>query len=255
MKDGLNKKELPVPISTHRGLGTGGIPSLLVASNNNITDLNYYIALYDGSIRYADDCIGELIKTLKELKLENKTMVIISSDHGEGLGEHGLYFTHGSQLYDELIKVPLIIKYKAITPNPKKIVTQVRHIDIAPTILDFLHIKKPASMKGDSLKNIIFKKSLLFPEFAFSQWRDRVSLRTEGWKLIYYGKKNNYELYNLKIDPGELINLIDVEKDKFQYFKKILSSYKIIYEPNRRDSKENLTEDMQERLRSLGYAQ
>lgn len=252
-----NKAEQKVKISDDYVFGFGGIPRRLANPNNDITDLNYYISLYDATIRYADEQIGKLIKYLKEMNLDRKTVIIISSDHGESLGEHDLYFTHGFQLYEGLIKVPLIIKDGTSSPKKGKIMDQVQQIDIAPTILEILKIKKPSSMVGTSLIPLIKENDDYNREYAFSfLGTDKISIRTNEWKLIYTFNNKEYELYNLKDDPGELSNIVSVEKEKFEFLKQILDRY-IDETINTRKEKTKifLEEDEKERLRFLGYVQ
>jgi arylsulfatase A-like enzyme len=129
------------PVSKDPAFGFGGLPLMLAAANGYRQDLNYYINLYDAAIRYADDCIGDLIDKLKELGLDRKT--IISADHGESLGEHGEYFTHGFNLYDELVKVPLVVRFCSLEPASKRIDTQVGLVDLMPTILELTGAKEP----------------------------------------------------------------------------------------------------------------
>lgn len=250
-----NTTEQKVKISDNYVFGFGGIPRRLANLNNDITDLNYYINLYDATIRYVDEQIGKLIKYLKEMNLDRRTVIIISSDHGESLGEHGLYFMHGFQLYDGLIKVPLIIKFGRSSPKKGKIIDQVQHIDIAPTILEILKIKKPSSMVGTSLVPLIKGNDGYNREYAFSfLGTDKISLRTNEWKLIYTFNNKEYELYNLKDDPEELSNLVSLEKDKFKVLKKELDVFVRNQEQCQTEKTKTILDDeTKDRLKSLGY--
>jgi len=202
--DFINSKgELPI---VENEQGEGGIPKYVV--RNNRRDLDYYIALYDGEIRTADAKIGRLLEGLKELKLIDDSLIIFLSDHGEELGEHGFYFSHGTLLYDSSVRVPLIIKYKNFEKG-KIIDSQVRLLDISPTILDILGIKIPRLMKGKSLVPLITGKKNNFNLIAYSYMIGKFAIRWRGWKLIYnYNKPNlKFELYNLNTDPSEKNNL------------------------------------------------
>lgn len=253
INDNLSKTQINVPISNDDYFGRDGIPHLLAKANSYITDLNYYISIYDGAIRYTDDLVGELVENFKKMNLDKKTLFIISSDHGEGLGEHNFYFTHGTYLYDELIKVPLIIKFDKLTPKGKTIVTQVQHIDIAPTILQILGIRKPRSMVGLSLIPLIKEKDIYAAPYAFSFLGGKGSIRNNEWKLIY-NEDGGYELYNLKKDPTEKNNLVSLEKEEFENLKEKLDNYmNQLEELNARRTKPVLEEKQKERLKSLGY--
>jgi arylsulfatase A-like enzyme len=235
----------------------GAIPKYLAV--DNITDVDYYISQYDGEISYIDSQIGRLCEELKKLRLDKNTMIIINSDHGEGMGEHNEYFCHSTFLYDELIRIPLIIKYDKHIPSGKKIDIQVRSIDIMPTILDILRIKKDKYlqeyMQGASLLPLIFNpdKSFIFSTIAYSEFLNRKSIRTKEWKLIYNEENGQYELYNLIEDPSETNNLVLKKSKEFSYLKQKLDNYmKSGYKDKVRP--EFITrEEIKEKLRSLGY--
>jgi len=160
------------------------------------------INLYDLEIKYADKTINDLLNKLKEENCLENSIIIISSDHGEAFGEHGA-FGHGdkfrSQLYDEYIHVPLIIY--GLEEKGIVLERQVQLLDLAPTICDLINIPIPRSFLGTSL----FTKSdtgiVVNSEFD-------IAYRTENYKLIIRkteGEEN--ELFNLKNDPGETINI------------------------------------------------
>jgi len=243
-----------VPISGDRDFQSpiGYIPRYL--SYGNITEADFYISQYDGEIRQTDDQIGRLLQVLKAQGLEKNTIIIVNSDHGEAMGEHNRYFCHANSLYDELIKIPLIIKWKEKIPPGLKNNAQVRIIDIMPTILDILSIGKPDSMQGTSFMPLLSGRKCSLPEFAYSEFWERKSVRTPEWKLIYDEEIKRYELYNLKNDPAELKDLSGSEKAQFGFLREKLDEYngdsasgKNISPPLSRDEKD--------RLRSIGYAQ
>lgn len=93
-------------------------------------NLNYYIACYDGGIQYTDFYLGELFKNIK-----NDTMVILTADHGESLGEYNQYFSHGEGIYDELLHVPLVIKDNRFFKGGKRVSITVSSVDVVPTVL------------------------------------------------------------------------------------------------------------------------
>jgi arylsulfatase A-like enzyme len=109
----------------------GYIP--LAAFQENKYNLNYYIASYDVEIRQTDFYMGKLLENIKD-----NTIVVLSADHGELLGEHNEYFCHGDNIYDELLHVPLIIKDSRYFKGGKKILTVVSSVDIVPTILKMI---------------------------------------------------------------------------------------------------------------------
>jgi arylsulfatase len=142
-----------------------GIPSyqLLIVRNKegNIQGFNneirYYIAQYDAGIRYVDEYVGELVSKLKGLGIYDETMLIISSDHGEALGENGIYFFHSLTVTKDQIHVPLIIKpHKGWVPGGSLIETPVGLIDIMPTILELISYDyEGLKLQGESLLKAI----------------------------------------------------------------------------------------------------
>lgn len=249
-RDNLYKEEINLPIVERDGLG--GISRSLAVANNNISNLNYYVNLYDSKIQYVDNQVGELIGCLKKMDLYEKTTIIISADHGEALGEHNQFIAHGIHLYDELVRIPLIIKFSNYIPGVKKIVTQVQQIDIASTILDILGIKKPANMAGSSLIPLLNNDNDLV-NYAFSfDCCERISVRTNKWKLIYTINSNLYELYNLREDPLELNNVISSRNDVYKLLRGEMDKYTKETAQNQ-NTKTEMDKAIIQQLKSLGY--
>jgi len=249
------ERQKNIPIG--KGIGIKGfIPAFLVV--NNITDVNYYISQYDGEIAYCDEQIGRILDELKNLNLDKNTFIIISADHGESLGEHDYYFQHGFYLYDQLLKVPFIIKGPTI-PKAKVINQQVQLIDIMPTILSILKIKVDIKMEGIDLLPIIFGRNdnqyFAFSEVMDDEGMNLKSIRTREWKLIHNLSTNKYELYNLRTDPGETINLAKIEKEQFEFLKTKLEEWMNRPRPKITPLTKSLDEETKERLKSLGYLQ
>jgi len=198
-------------------------------------DISYIIGRYDVGVKTVDEYIGILFEKLRELNLDRNTIIVLTSEHGEGLGEHG-YFWH-YDIYDTEIHVPLIVKIPE--HEGKEIEEQVQSIDIMPTILDMLGNTIPAQAEGTSAKSLIEGKISEFNKYVFIErplWEERqsfnphtdIAVRTKEWKLIYrksadtlgkislWSKVSNqtfniskFELYNLKEDPMEQRNVFD----------------------------------------------
>jgi arylsulfatase A-like enzyme len=183
--------------------------------------------LYDGALVYTDDNLGRILKALDELELADNTAVVVAGDHGEALGEHNLFFTHDFTLYDEVIRVPLVVRMPERVRPATVVEQQVRLMDVAPTVLDLLDLGPPSGMAGRSLRPLLENRSLPFyPAFAESapyrplfpqqtrvfykgnqgKWR---MVRTERWKLILIPNPEGdiFELYDLISDPQESHNL------------------------------------------------
>lgn len=228
------------------------------ANLDNIQEVDYYIAQYDGAIKYVDYWIGELVRSLKTNGLYENTVVIISADHGEALGEHNLYFGHGNTMYDELLKVPLIIKFpKGVFAN-KSFKMQVRSVDIMPTVLKYLDLRIPKYTDGESLLPVIKEESGYKARLSFSKTGKMNAVRSEEWKLISYDDRPGYyELYNLKQDPGELHSLYTKGKSVFKEFKDELEKCSSGFSCGciNKKLKDGDTRQARELLHSLGYIQ
>ncbi len=251
-----NRETISVPISSsdsrdERYIGDRKIPYMV--AENNITDPNYYIAQYDGAVSYADVQIGRLLGALKDLDLDKKTLIILTSDHGEVLGEHNAYFYHVG-CYEENIRVPLIIRYPRLFPKGKVVSKQVSLIDIAPTILESLNIKKSFYMQGESLLSFMKHWRRYNADYVLSFMKESYALRSEHWKLYHNGESNSWELYNLKSDPKEQYNLSDKNPNEFEKMRKILKNLIFRIDSNiENDKKHPLSDEDKEYLRSLGY--
>lgn len=229
------------------------IPYVVV--ENNINDPNYYIIQYDSVISYIDAQIGRLLDSLKALDLDKNTLIILTSDHGEMLGEHNIYFSH-MLTYEENIKVPLIIRFPKLFPKGKVISRQVSLVDIAPTILEIVGLKKPSYMQGESL--LAFTKPLRVynKKYVLSCFKHLIALRAGDWKIIHNSRNDSYELYNLKDDPKEQHNLLVERTDKFKQLKQELCRWQErITASTPLKEGPPLTEKDKAHLKSLGYAQ
>jgi len=214
---------------------------------------------YDGEIAFTDENIGVLLAALKELKLDEKTLIIFAADHGEGLGEHE-EFGHSVFLYDTTLKVPLIFSCPGLITEGKIIEGQVRLIDVMPTILDFLQVERNKEIQGESLIGLMKGriKSLNLPAYSESlyaklryNWSALQSFRTAEWKYI---KSPEPELYNTKNDPQELVNLagsrMDVVKEldnRLEIFLTATSS------SGEAAATAEMDEETRRKLMSLGY--
>ncbi len=199
------------------------------------------IALYDGSIKKVDEAIGSILKKLRNNGEYENTLIIITADHGEEFGEHGDY-GHFAKLYDELLKVPLIIKFPG--RDPKKVEFLSGLMDIPPTILSTLGIEIPASFRGKDLLKLMNKKEKprrkIVSETLFSHYVSRdvpmphretreggkpiISVRNKRWKCIYNSIKNRHHFFDLKKDPGEK-EPVNPPYNIFQKFRKIISQH------------------------------
>lgn len=178
---------------------------------------------YKGAVSYVDKCIGDLIEALTDLRVMENTLLIITSDHGESLTEHGMFFDHHG-LYDVTTHVPLILHNPRLFPQSKKIQALLQHTDLVPTILEILGTEdKDLECDGTSLGPLIRGERKVMRDFVFfeeSYVQRKVGLRNEAHKYIYapdgigmcqYCQKvhaGEEELYILDKDPEETHNAV-----------------------------------------------
>jgi arylsulfatase A-like enzyme len=143
-------------------------------------DRKYVAGRYDAGVYYTDLFVGELLKLLDELKLAERTLVILQSMHGDDLGEHGLYFHY--DITEPVIKNALIMRFPGMQSVGRRVAEQVQGLDVLPTVLDFLDIPVPADARGKSLVPLardergatgteyVFIDRLPWWEYVLSNW-------------------------------------------------------------------------------------
>lgn len=198
-----------------------------------VTDQEYVCAQYDGAVAYMDACIQSIFAKLEALGLEEDTLVVITSDHGETLYEHDCYFDHHG-LYDCTLVVPLILKFPGKVPAGARISDVTLIQDIMPTVLDLLGIRTRIRFDGRSLADRINGGRLekQVSEFYITEctWMRKHGWRTPEWKLIRalepdFHFKPEVELYNLIQDPEENVNLAEQEPEIVQLLTKRMTDH------------------------------
>lgn len=216
---------------------------------------------YDGEIAYSDRILGELLEKLDLLELTEKTLIVLTSDHGEGLGEHKEK-THGIFIYDSTLRVPLIFSNPKILPENKVISDQIALIDIMPTALDLMGWNPIPKTEGRSLKPLLSGKKPLPRQICYIEsvaamldrnWAPLQGIRTKEWKYIDAPAP---ELYDLQRDPKENNNIIDEKPDVAKRLKQDLQNMIVnssMTPVPRGASESKMDEDTRKKLRSLGY--
>lgn len=219
-------------------------------------DVRHLIALYDAEIRQFDNTIGMFFQILEERDMLSKTIVIVTSDHGEEFAEHGGVL-HGRTLYDELLRIPFIMAGPGI-PAGKIRKEQVQLIDVMPTILDLCDAKTPKSVEGRSLLSLIEKEDNEWLEIAFAEADHKNAkhdikraVRTDRYKLYYDRYTGREELYDLVLDPGEKTDILESQPEVAESLRGRLRQW--MATERGKPIRIELTEKEKERLRALGY--
>ncbi len=237
----------------------GCIPPIVF--QKDMYSLSHYIACYDSSIAYTDFYLGKLLDNIKD----DNTMVVITSDHGESMGEHNVYFSHGENIYDELLHIPLIIKNKDSFKDGKTISTAVSSVDIVPTILNRVNpiwgFFNKTRFDGKDLKiavkgrNISRKYIYAYHPRNPCTW----SIRDVDKNVKYiFNEDGREELYFSRDEYTNHIN--DGSPESVHFKKKMKGNLKIWLKryPLRSDlnpQQVSVDESMKNHLRSLGYIQ
>lgn len=247
-------------------------------------------AQYDSDVVEADRQVGRVFTTLDEMGLTPRTAVILHADHGQSLTEHD-EFGHGRRLYDPVQHVPLLMRLPGHLPAGLRVKRLVHNLDLFPTILELMQVKLTVATDGGSLLPIIAGRAPTEPEETYVEtylsanrlFADfvgpnediplgfrRLGIRTPEWKFIvndpiplldednpapvtpemrtrYYSE----ELYDLRVDPGEMTNVLTAHRDVARAFWKKVVDYQARRGPG--SEKMELDDASRERLRSLGY--
>lgn len=202
-------------------------------------------AAYMAMVSLIDDQVGRILDALEETGQVENTLVVFMSDHGEMLGDHGIYFK-GPHFYDCQMRVPLIIKWPSggVLKN-RQVDGFVELVDLMPTFLDAAGLKVPSAVQGKSLLPLLqggdeqdHCKKQVYAEY-YNAWTHNdaygTMLRTKDWKIVVYHGTNQGEFYNLKEDPEEFFNLWnqpDFEKQKQQYIIKCFDASVLSMDPD-----------------------
>lgn len=247
-----------------------------VVDNNppsNAEETERVAALYDAEIASADEAVGRLLEDLKARGVYDRSLIILTADHGEAFFDHG-HWQHSKTLYEELIRIPLIVKWPGQSPKGR-VSAQVSQVDIFPTVLAAAGVEPPPT---DGINLIQFvndtkasrTRRRLISENAWrgpSEWSRKVSIRTEKLKYLVTiagppGREpeesdvRSEELYDLMEDPMERTNLASGSSSDIEAFRRELANYLGEARQGRASRRtEDILEDetTRERLRSLGY--
>jgi arylsulfatase A-like enzyme len=176
-------------------------------------DRQRVIDLYDGEILGSDHLVGAVLDTLAARGLDRRTIVVFVSDHGEELFDHG-WLSHGHTLYDELLRVPLMIRFPRGTA-PRRVERQVRTMDLLPTLLEALALPAPEGIDAVSLMPLVRGEegtpetdTALAEYVCFGDDQTLKAIRLPHEKLIFSPGLGRLQLFDLDADPDELHDLV-----------------------------------------------
>ena len=183
-------------------------------------DQLYLADPYLGEIAYADEALGQLLAKLEELKVAERTIVVVTADHGEGRGEHN-ETTHSTLAYNSTLHVPLLLRVPELAAG-LRVEPRVGLIDIAPTLLDLLGLEPPSPVDGRSMVPLIAADGQPTKDFPRPQYAETLSPRIShdlGELRVLYDRGYKYifgprpELYEVTEDPHEVADLIDARPE------------------------------------------
>ncbi len=240
-------------------------------------DFEILRACYDGAMASIDEEIGNLVNTLKKRGVLDRTLLIITSDHGENIGDHQL-MSHAYSLHDTLIHVPLLIRYPACFSGGERISSHVQLTDLFPTILDAVNLEAPevrAELQGVSLlgdqtdaANRLAYAEMLAPHPTIQALNRRTGLpedtpqpkydralrciRTTASKFVW-ASDGQHALFDLQQDPSETQNLYREQPETAAELEKQLMSWQPPTGLALTAPELHMDEDVRQRLRDLGY--
>ncbi len=238
-------------------------------------ELRYYVAAYDGNVRFADQHIGRILALARQLGLLDDALVVFTADHGESLGEHDYYFGHGRLPYEPCAHVPLIVSWPGHVEGGRRVSAPVELVDLYPTLRD---LAAPGAqvpgLEGHGLGPLLFggehagSAAADDPfQYAFSEAGGGSptthfrTVRDLRWKLVFHPPLRKapprWELYDLQADPGETRNLADRETRQLQRLRSVLGRWMKgndwIRKPKQAVAAHG--EETEKALKALGYVQ
>jgi Arylsulfatase A and related enzymes len=235
------------------------------------------LKLYASEIEYADSAVGQIIKKLNETGLRNKTIFIVTADHGENLVDHPefkTFFRHGFLTHDTETHIPFIVSCPGYLPSGERVNEVASEVDIFPTVADLLGFRPPRVDGISVLKEFFGQKihtnrdifaeasqpHLDFHKFAAQMvWvndRNSAFARKGDYKYITAPWINYEAVFNLQEDPGERNNLLgSVSKGDLRKFRKDLKEWRSKAALGNIDSSFQLSDEERDKLKSLGYVQ
>jgi len=210
---------------------------------------------YDGEVAYSDEVVGRLLASLKRRGWYDNATIVITADHGEGLGDHGEQ-EHGLLLYDEVMRVPLLVKLPGNQGGGTRRREPVQHIDLVPTLTTLAKVGTPAGLQGRNLLPLLEGTGTVPPQGIYAEalyaryhfgWSELTSLTDERYRYIRAPRE---ELYDLERDPRERTNVI---ADRGPAASALRSALATLVADRPLDAPSAVSDADRQRLAALGY--
>ncbi len=227
--------------------------------------LGFYVAQYDGEIAAVDVEVGRVLEALAASAVAERTLVVLTSDHGESLGEHDYFFEHGANLHDPGLRVPLVVAGPDFEPGrrSRELATT---LDLVPTLLDAVKVSYPAGLSGKSLLPATRGESLDRERLPGQNDRNHVGLWDERFKIVGTPATEGmgYALFDREMDPGETEDAGGRMAERLRSERVRLGQFQedIATESERtrrllegRSGEERLSAEACEQLKAMGYIQ
>jgi len=228
--------------------------------------LGWYVAQYDGEIAAVDAEVGKLVDALDASAVRDRTLVVVSTDHGESLGEHGYYFDHGENLFDPSMRIPLIVVGPGVKAGGRASVLATT-LDFVPTILDAVKVSFPPDLAGESLLAATRAEPRPDrPRIHGQNDRNLLGAWDRRFKIVATPSETGarYSLYDRDRDPGETRDASRAEPERAREERRELELFRErsdaqLVKTRRllegQSGEERLTPEACERLKAMGYVQ
>lgn len=266
--------EHPLPSEIYRRLRDREITIGPILYRNTMTpgQIQGFVDLYDAEIRYTDHALGRLIGALRAAGDLERTLIVVTADHGESLGENDYYFEHGAFGSDAEIHVPLFVVAPGLIPPGTRSAATVRTLDVAPTVLDVLGLETGTGFRGHTLlsgtgpggieredRGAFGETGKVFHEENRVREVDGLAgkwrwLRKGRFKLVHRPRADggaDRVLYDVETDPGETEDVAGRNPDVVDRMGRELDA--LLAEDVRPVREYHISEEARDQLRSLGY--
>jgi arylsulfatase A-like enzyme len=227
--------------------------------------LGWYVSQYDGEIAFADAEVGRVLDALAASPLAGRTLVVVTSDHGESLGEHDYYFDHGENLFDPCQRVPLLVAGPGVAAGRTPVLAST--LDLVPTVLDAVKVSYPPDLAGQSLLPAARgERRPERPRLFGQNDRNLMGAWDARFKIVASPREDGtaWALYDREADPGETRDAARAQPEKMRRERRELEIFRESVDAQgmrtRRlvegtTGEERLSPEACEKLKAMGYVQ